>query len=234
MMFSGKDRFFSYTDTSQEISIVLDEESIKEFPEGILKVSPNYFRALELYSMTPQVSLIHSVSNPLAKAGVSIFYLSTYETDFTLIKEEDLELALNCLKIALPSLSINNNNNIKEEHKSKKESLMRRDNYVVPPIGKISRKTLKLSVSSLELVLASVQKKILPFIGMSILKLIFFSHSPQRFISYCLANNNISMILPTNDYETLIETAESVGFNLSSFSETWKRITVDEGPLGFG
>jgi len=68
---------------------------------------------------------------------------------------------------------------------------------------------------------------------MSILKLIFFSHSPQRFISYCLANNNISMILPTNDYETLIETAESVGFNLSSFSETWKRITVDEGPLGF-
>jgi len=218
------------TDTSQEISIVLDEESIKEFPEGVLKLSKDYYRALELWSSVPQVGLVHSLSHPLANAGISIFYISTYETDFTLIKEEELDQALTCLKNNLPNLSINNHR-ITTTTKSTQKPLKLAD--FSSPIDAQFSKKLKLAVSANELVLASVQKKILPFIGMSILKLLFFSYSPERFFSYCQTNSNISMILPAKEYESLSETAESIGFSLSSFSDSWNRIVVDEGPLGF-
>jgi len=42
--------------------------------------------------------VVHALSDPLAKAGISIFYMSTSETDFTLVPEERIYDAIDCLE----------------------------------------------------------------------------------------------------------------------------------------
>jgi len=47
-----------------------------------------------------QVGILASLAQPLAEAGVSIFVLSTYDTDYLLVKEEKLDLAIETLRAA--------------------------------------------------------------------------------------------------------------------------------------
>ena len=44
--------------------------------------------------------ILVSVAGPLADSGVSIFAVSTYDTDYILVKEENLERAVSVLKAA--------------------------------------------------------------------------------------------------------------------------------------
>ena len=44
--------------------------------------------------------ILVSVAKPLAEAGVSIFAVSTFDTDYVLVKEENLEKALRALTLA--------------------------------------------------------------------------------------------------------------------------------------
>ena len=47
-----------------------------------------------------QVGVLAAISAPLAQAGVSIFAISTFETDYVLVKEEALERAIQALSQA--------------------------------------------------------------------------------------------------------------------------------------
>lgn len=46
------------------------------------------------------VGVLAALAQPLAAAGVSIFVLSTFDTDYLLVKEEKLELAIESLRAA--------------------------------------------------------------------------------------------------------------------------------------
>jgi hypothetical protein len=86
--------FTSITRTAEELSIVCPEESVP--PE--VQVEGGW-RALKLPGPIPfeQVGVLASLAAPLAAAGISIFALSTYDTDYVLVKEADLERALAAL-----------------------------------------------------------------------------------------------------------------------------------------
>jgi hypothetical protein len=45
-----------------------------------------------------QVGILASLTQPLAEAGVSIFALSTYDTDYLLVKEAQFESAIAALQ----------------------------------------------------------------------------------------------------------------------------------------
>jgi hypothetical protein len=47
-----------------------------------------------------QVGILASLAQPLARAGVSIFVLSTFDTDYLLVKQDSLESALEALRTA--------------------------------------------------------------------------------------------------------------------------------------
>jgi len=89
--------FFSITRTVDEVSVVCEESVI---PEGtsyegawrILKVSG----PLD-FSLT---GVLSSLSVPLAANGVSVFAVSTFDTDYLLIKETCLDLASESLEAA--------------------------------------------------------------------------------------------------------------------------------------
>jgi len=82
--------FFSITRTLDELSVVCAEPVI---PEGI--TSEKGWRCLKVhgpldFSLT---GILSSLLHPLAKANISVFALSTYDTDYVLVKAIDLERA---------------------------------------------------------------------------------------------------------------------------------------------
>ncbi|KAH8553353.1 hypothetical protein BGW37DRAFT_465482 [Umbelopsis sp. PMI_123] len=94
--------FFSYTENSYEISIVASVECIENDFLPLLssdsfngvQVSQDVYRVLQVDDEGGQDcsgKRISDLSAPLAQAQFSIFYMSTYQTDFVLIK--DIKLA---------------------------------------------------------------------------------------------------------------------------------------------
>jgi uncharacterized protein len=91
----GEGSFFSATRTVNELSVVCAEG---EAPEGA-EVECGW-RAMKVegaldFSLT---GVLASIASPLAEAGVSIFVVSTYETDYILVKEASLERAVTALE----------------------------------------------------------------------------------------------------------------------------------------
>lgn len=86
--------FSSIAKTSSELSIVCAQEKI---PGGIL--AEKDWRAFKVDGSLGFVltGVVASLANPLAEAKISIFYISTYETDYLLVKEENLEKAAEIL-----------------------------------------------------------------------------------------------------------------------------------------
>ena len=88
---------FSVTRMPEELSVVCPEESV---PDGV--TCERGWRALVLegpmgFSL---VGVLASVARPLAEAGVSIFSISTYDTDHVLVREEALDDAVAAIRRA--------------------------------------------------------------------------------------------------------------------------------------
>jgi hypothetical protein len=92
--------FSSITRTAAELSIVCPEESVP--PE--VQVEPGW-RALQLPGPIPfeETGVLAGLAGPLAAAGISIFALSTYDTDYVLVREPELERALGALDAGAPT-----------------------------------------------------------------------------------------------------------------------------------
>ena len=80
--------------TREELSVVCQEADV---PAGI-KAEVGW-RVLKVagpleFSM---VGVLSSIAEPMAAAGVSIYTISTYDTDYILVKENDLKTALDAL-----------------------------------------------------------------------------------------------------------------------------------------
>lgn len=47
-----------------------------------------------------EIGILNSITNPLAKAEISLLTISTYDTDYILIKENDFKEAIKSLESA--------------------------------------------------------------------------------------------------------------------------------------
>jgi hypothetical protein len=86
---------FSMTRTADELSIVCLEECV---PEGVR--CEKGWRAFKLEGPFEfsEVGIISAVATPLAEAGVGIFAVSTFDTDYVLVKKERSDLAADVLR----------------------------------------------------------------------------------------------------------------------------------------
>uniref|UniRef100_A0A3P8WZW1 Cytosolic arginine sensor for mTORC1 subunit 1 n=1 Tax=Cynoglossus semilaevis TaxID=244447 RepID=A0A3P8WZW1_CYNSE len=101
-------KFFSLTETPENYTVVLDEEGFKELePSEHLKVEGSIWLPLNVVSNGNASSssqavgvtkIAKSVIAPLAQQHVSVFMLSTYQTDFILVKEKDLSVVIRTLE----------------------------------------------------------------------------------------------------------------------------------------
>jgi hypothetical protein len=86
--------FFGLTRTAEELSIVCAEDRV---PDGIL--AEKDWVALKLEGPFPfsMTGVLASFIQPLADAGIPIFAISTFDTDYVLVKHETLPAALQAL-----------------------------------------------------------------------------------------------------------------------------------------
>lgn len=93
--------FWAYLATPEEHTLVCLEEIVEQsLPPGTL--TETGWSALRVAGSLDfsLVGILASIANPLAVAGVSIFALSTYDTDYVLVKEIDLDRAIGALRVA--------------------------------------------------------------------------------------------------------------------------------------
>ncbi len=86
-----RDPFFSITRTVDELSVICPEQHV---PPGVAREQG--WRALKLEGPfdLESIGILSAVAEPLADAEVSILAIATYDTDYVLIKESELERAL--------------------------------------------------------------------------------------------------------------------------------------------
>ncbi|GER92069.1 amino acid-binding protein [Dictyobacter vulcani] len=89
--------FFSITVTEDELSIVCPVAAV---PAGVTCEQP--WRAIKVLGPLDfaLVGILAALAEVLARAQISIFAISTFDTDYILLKEQQLERAITVLKQA--------------------------------------------------------------------------------------------------------------------------------------
>ena len=86
--------FTSVTRTMDELSVVCARDYV---PEGVPMEGP--WRAFKVRGpiVMTLIGVVAALANPLADAGLSIFAISTFETDYILVHEPDFDAAVGAL-----------------------------------------------------------------------------------------------------------------------------------------
>lgn len=90
-----KQEFYSITKTDEELSIVVNEDvnilsNVVEYNWKAIKIVGTLDFSL--------IGILSKISNILAQAEISIYALSTYNTDYILVKADKLEKAIKVLE----------------------------------------------------------------------------------------------------------------------------------------
>jgi uncharacterized protein len=95
-VFHAEAKLFSVTRTPEETSVVCAEDDV---PPSVARVERGW-RALMLVGPIPfnEIGVLASFVTPLAVAGIPVFALSTFDTDYVLVRESDLPRALEELR----------------------------------------------------------------------------------------------------------------------------------------
>jgi hypothetical protein len=93
----GVSGFVSVTRTAGELSVTCRADAV---PPGTL--AEGEFAALEVEGPLPisMIGVLAAIAGPLAGAGVSVFAISTYDTDYVLVKRAQLDDACQALELA--------------------------------------------------------------------------------------------------------------------------------------
>lgn len=94
--------FFSITRTADELSIVCGQDAV---PEGV--ICERGWRCLRVAGAMPfsLVGVLASLTAPLADAGIGVFTISTFDSDYLLVKEDAFDKAVAALQRAGHSIT---------------------------------------------------------------------------------------------------------------------------------
>ncbi len=92
-----KSSFFSLTKTADEVSIVCNQGVIPTNMQIALEKDWKILKVVGPLDFS-LVGILANISSLLAQASISIFVLSTYDTDYILVKKSSLSEAINALK----------------------------------------------------------------------------------------------------------------------------------------
>jgi uncharacterized protein len=92
---AAQGEFFSLTRTSDELSVVCAEDPV---PRGV--ATETGWRALKVTGpfALSEIGVLASLAAPLAEANVSLFAISTFDTDYLLVSGKQLNAAIAALK----------------------------------------------------------------------------------------------------------------------------------------
>ena len=87
--------FYSITRTEEELTIVCAETLVARGTTS--EIGWRCFKVEGPLGFS-EIGIIFSLTQPLARSGVSVFVLSTFDTDYLMVKEKDLSEAIDALR----------------------------------------------------------------------------------------------------------------------------------------
>jgi hypothetical protein len=89
--------FFSVTRTQEELSVVTAEASLPAEVDA-----SRGWRMLKVHGpfTFDETGVVAALANPLARVGVGIFVISTFDTDYLLVQHEEIPVAVETLEHA--------------------------------------------------------------------------------------------------------------------------------------
>ncbi|CAL8344732.1 unnamed protein product [Lota lota] len=240
-------KFFSLTETPENYTVVLDEEGFKELqPSEHMQVEGSVWLPLNVVSngnvssssqAVGVTKIAKSVIAPLAEQHVSVFMLSTYQTDFILVREQDLAVVVSTLEEefsifrevegeSVPVQEVRNG-----LHKNGKEAIQPTVHPVLIPQNHFC--------------VMSLDPDTLPSIATTLIDVLFYSNrsdpkegtpstaDPEldciKFFSFSLIDGYISLVMDT---EAQRQFPADLLFTSSS-GELWRMVRIGGQPLGF-
>ena len=98
---SGQRCFWSYTQSDDEISLIIDEKSLALFPEEAIVGSSTRWRPLRLCGKSfafDETGVVSAMFAPYEE-GMPLLNISTFSTNISLVEEGDLERALESFEV---------------------------------------------------------------------------------------------------------------------------------------
>uniref|UniRef100_A0A4W4F6S2 Cytosolic arginine sensor for mTORC1 subunit 1 n=1 Tax=Electrophorus electricus TaxID=8005 RepID=A0A4W4F6S2_ELEEL len=238
-------KFFSLTETPENYTVVLDEDGFKELPPSQhLQVERSTWLPLNVVSSSNTSSssqvvgvtkIAKSVIAPLAEQHVSVFMLSTYQTDFILVREKDLSVVVHTLAEEF---------NLYREVEG--EFVPVRSQGLSDGLQKNGREVPHSTVHPVlipknQFCVMSLDPDTLPGVATTLIDALFYSNSPKedgspandleciKFFSFSLIDGYVSLVMDT---EAQRQFPVDLLFTSSS-GELWKMVRIGGQPLGF-
>lgn len=233
----SKPQFFSFTETNQEYTIVIPEEDLEKFPDDI-KTSGRIWRALTVSAgavgaflnelgLAGVSKIAKAVISPLAECDISVFCISTYQSDFILVQETDLPDAIECLG---KTFKIFDENHTKIGGPKRGAML----HSIFTDSNKCREISKQLLYPELDYFVTGIAPADLPRITQTLLELMFFSTKQgndelQTFFHFSIIDDDVSFIL---DEESLSRFPPDTVYHPAN-RERWRIIHIGDAPLGF-
>ncbi|XP_077163403.1 cytosolic arginine sensor for mTORC1 subunit 1 isoform X1 [Paroedura picta] len=239
-------KFFSLTETPEDYTVILDEEGFKELPPSeFLQVVDSTWLVLNVLSNGSSSANIQpigvtkiakSVIAPLAEHNVSVLMLSTYQTDFILVREKDLPVVIHTLEGEFDIYKEVNGEPVPASCDEASNGFLKPKqavNCTVHPVQSPQNRFCILSVAP----------DSLPAIATILIDVLFYSHSstPKEtvpsgqdlnsiaFFAFSLIEGYISIVM---DAETKKRFPSDLLLTSSS-GELWRMVRIGGQPLGF-
>jgi len=218
--FKQSETFFSYTETEDEVSLLLDEPSLQYLQNSLQKhnnvlvTSPGCWKGIQVAYEGPdqlnEIGLISSLSASLTECGIPTLYLSQHKSDLILVQEDAVEKA-----VAQLSSRISSTQNLEQRFSTK--------------AGKSQPSKIVVSTLPESLyILSAKDSSLLPNYTHSLLKEFFFPQNCKRLFSFTSSPSETSIIMSTDSMCAFPSTAFDI------VPACWKAIHVgSEGSLGF-
>ncbi|XP_064530653.1 cytosolic arginine sensor for mTORC1 subunit 1 isoform X2 [Pseudopipra pipra] len=238
-------KFFSLTETPEDYTVMLDEEGFKELPPSeFMQVADSTWLVLSVVSngreppgcqATGVTKIARSVIAPLAEHHVSVLMLSTYQTDFILVRERDLPVVIHTLAGEFDIYREESGECVPVTCDDVSNGFLKPKPATSPTLHPVQSPQTRFCV-------LTVAPDTLPAIATMLIDVLFYSHSPPReagagsqdldsitFFSFSLIEGYISIVM---DAETQKRFPSDLLLT-SSTGELWRMVRIGGQPLGF-
>ncbi|XP_063051465.1 cytosolic arginine sensor for mTORC1 subunit 1 [Engraulis encrasicolus] len=238
-------KFLSLTETPENYTVVLDEEGFKELqPSEHLQVEGSTWLPLNVVSNGNTSSssqavgvtkIAKSVIAPLAEQNVSVFMLSTYQTDFILVRENDLSVVIHTLQEEFNIYREVGGESVPVHQQDTQNGLRRNGKEAAKPT------VHPVLIPENQFCVMSLDPDTLPAIATTLIDVLFYSNSPKeetdssedlqcvKFFSFSLIDGYVSLVMDT---EAQRQFPADLLFTSSS-GELWRMVRIGGQPLGF-
>ncbi|XP_031558258.1 cytosolic arginine sensor for mTORC1 subunit 1-like isoform X1 [Actinia tenebrosa] len=234
-------KFFSFTETKGGYTVIVEDNLYSELPKGesidvadpiwrVLTVSAG---ALGSHKLTGISKIVKTVISPLADNNISVLIISTYQSDYVLVKDFDLQTAIKCLscnfKIFMETPS--GLESIEVSIGDRMEGMLKKNDIS-------DHRPIKHPLTCLHnrFHISSVDMQMVQTLMPIILDFMFYSSSKPKlaegyeiFFHLSIVEGDITLVL---DNESLSR-FPSGSLHTSNSDECWRMLRIGDSPLGF-